>query len=577
MKTKCIVIFMLICLMLCINTFAETVVMDSDRVIKVEGKTNGSGKTVNILVLSPGATPETAETDASLRQYVGEVVSDENGNYKKLIKLNTASLDISGEFLVYIGGDSFASPSVHRVYIATANEKIESAILVATCSEQDIPANLVEKKLALALDIDIINSIDFVPLAKKLKVSLLNNPIQFDEDNLTSVANFNSLNELQLRIKEFALIECYNQGKQEVVFNDEAVIRYDEITKFSQMDNAHNINIYNLYSNKLTQTGKNMVHNYLMNKSVSSTLELKRLFADAVMFYGIKYNIDGGFGHVSNYINADNLMFAGNVTEENIGMPTYLNMTEKSTVNLAISRNIDSFTIENYKAKIEEYAKKESNVDNGGYTPSNGNSDNGKTTKIIISPNATAPIADNAKPEETVFEDLQDSLWAKDAILFLNKMGVINGVENKKFSPSEGLTREQAAKIICLAFNIDVNLASVNFSDVEDDKWYANYIRGAAKAGIINGISGDVFGIGQMITRQDLAVMLYRALGKVQISGELKFSDAEKIDSYAKDAVNYLNSIGLISGYDDNSFKPNNIITRAEAAKLFYAVMNKGE
>jgi hypothetical protein len=109
------------------------------------------------------------------------------------------------------------------------------------------------------------------------------------------------------------------------------------------------------------------------------------------------------------------------------------------------------------------------------------------------------------------------------------------------------------------------------FADVKAGDWFYPYVNAAAKYGIVNGVGEGVFGTGQNVTRQDIAVMLYNIASKKGITAETdenKFSDAESISDYAVDAVKMLNALKVINGYEDLSFKPLNFVTRAEAAKL---------
>ena len=98
-------------------------------------------------------------------------------------------------------------------------------------------------------------------------------------------------------------------------------------------------------------------------------------------------------------------------------------------------------------------------------------------------------------------------------------------------------------------------------------------------AGVVNGISDDMFGIGQNITRQDMCVMLYR-IGKY-VGGYFddtteateKFGDDSEISDYASEAVYALKAREIINGVDEYNFAPLNTATRAEAAKMIYGMI----
>ena len=171
----------------------------------------------------------------------------------------------------------------------------------------------------------------------------------------------------------------------------------------------------------------------------------------------------------------------------------------------------------------------------------------------------------------TYFTDLDQYDWAKDAITNLYDMGIINGRGNGLFVPGDYVTREEFAKLIVLCADLQRASGKTGFEDVPEDAWYAEYVGSLVSSGVTNGIDDKHFGVGQPITRQDMAVMIFRALNGG--SGEYKeteFSDREDISEYASNAVNFMSENGYITGYEDGSFKPLNSITRAETAVVLY-------
>ncbi|MGN1059882.1 MAG: S-layer homology domain-containing protein, partial [Clostridia bacterium] len=173
---------------------------------------------------------------------------------------------------------------------------------------------------------------------------------------------------------------------------------------------------------------------------------------------------------------------------------------------------------------------------------------------------------------EQEFTDIANYAWAKDSIELLSKRNILAGYENGTFNPEGLLTREQAVKLLILTLNIPTDENKNGFKDCEYGSWYYPYITSAKSSNLISGISGIEFGIGQHVTRQDLAVMIYRALNReeIEISGETRsFADDDMIFGYAKDAVSALSAMGLITGYDNGSFGPAGNATRAEAAVIF--------
>lgn len=174
------------------------------------------------------------------------------------------------------------------------------------------------------------------------------------------------------------------------------------------------------------------------------------------------------------------------------------------------------------------------------------------------------------------FDDIADISWAADAITQLSYRGVLNGKSERLFMPNDNVTREEFAKIITVAFKLNLVNTECPFGDVDENDWAYPYIRSAYKAGIIKGVSDTEFGYGQNITREDLCVMINRMLtvGELtlpQVDGGV-FGDDGEISDYAKESVYYLERAGIILG-DGTNFNPKASATRAEAAKIVYLAL----
>ncbi len=174
------------------------------------------------------------------------------------------------------------------------------------------------------------------------------------------------------------------------------------------------------------------------------------------------------------------------------------------------------------------------------------------------------------------FDDIADIPWAADAITQLSYRGVLNGKSERLFMPNDNVTREEFAKIITVAFKLNLVNTECPFGDVDENNWAYPYIRSAYKAGIIKGVSDTEFGYGQNITREDLCVMINRMLtvGELtlpQVDGGV-FGDDGEISDYAKESVYYLERAGIILG-DGTNFNPKASATRAEAAKIVYLAL----
>lgn len=190
---------------------------------------------------------------------------------------------------------------------------------------------------------------------------------------------------------------------------------------------------------------------------------------------------------------------------------------------------------------------------------------------------------DKSKPKrdetKNSFSDIDAAPWAEQYITALSEKGVINGVGDGKFDPLGTVTREAFLKMLISGFDIKGGGVEAVFEDVDNKEWYAPYINSAVSIGITNGISDSVFGIGEPVTREQMAVMAVRMLeylGLEVSQKELSFTDSDKISEYAKPLVSVAYGTGIISGMPDGSFAPQSHLNRAQAAKVIYEIMKVG-
>lgn len=183
----------------------------------------------------------------------------------------------------------------------------------------------------------------------------------------------------------------------------------------------------------------------------------------------------------------------------------------------------------------------------------------------------TPPVVIEPVVESKGFKDVSENDWYYDAVYELYDRGIISGKSEETFAPDDSITREEIVKMLAVMENLTLTDSNAVFADVKAGDWFYPYVNAAAKCGIVNGIGEGVFGTGQNVTRQDIAVMLYniaKAKGVTTEATEITFADADVISDYAKDAVLMLSELKVINGYEDLSFRPQNFVTRAEAAKL---------
>gem|GEM_PF-1561111 len=166
------------------------------------------------------------------------------------------------------------------------------------------------------------------------------------------------------------------------------------------------------------------------------------------------------------------------------------------------------------------------------------------------------------------------SHWAKDDIEFVSGQGIIAGYSDNTFRPDRNVTRAEYIAMINRTFKLSF-ASPISFSDVKSGDWYAADIGKALAAGYISGYSDGTIRPQKGITRQEAACMIARILA-INSGGQQaivnKYSDQKSIGSWSRDAVAAVVSRGYMAGYPDNSFRPNSLIKRAEAAVVMRAV-----
>lgn len=197
------------------------------------------------------------------------------------------------------------------------------------------------------------------------------------------------------------------------------------------------------------------------------------------------------------------------------------------------------------------------------------------TISAPSNPLATVPVVNNNR----TFGDIDDVAWAKTAILAMAEKGIISGDEKGNFNPNDFVKREEFVKMLVVAAGMHKEDAKCTLDDVTDGAWYSSYVASAYNSKMVYGISEKNFGVGANITRQDMAVMCYRAAQNSGLISKVRdgaqFADAENISDYAKDAVNALYEAGAVNGIGDGLFSPAGTATRAQAAVIIYNLFVK--
>ncbi len=217
-------------------------------------------------------------------------------------------------------------------------------------------------------------------------------------------------------------------------------------------------------------------------------------------------------------------------------------------------------------------------------TDDDGDDDGGGGGSVGFEPKPPISVGSGLFPKpdasgEGYFNDLAGYEWAVEAIHNLADKKVINGKGDKLFAPADNVTRAEFVKILIGALGISAEDKGINFSDIPKSHWAYEFVKIAASAGIVNGVSDGVYGADALISREDMAVMCYRALeyaeGDLTTNKTVTFEDAGAISEYAETAVDALSGMGIINGKGNGVFDPKNVATRAEAAKVIYSLLGR--
>lgn len=177
------------------------------------------------------------------------------------------------------------------------------------------------------------------------------------------------------------------------------------------------------------------------------------------------------------------------------------------------------------------------------------------------------------------FKDLENHIWAKEAIETMAEEGIINGISEDEFDPSSNIKRGDFVVLIARLLELDGgDIQALPFEDVDGDKYYATSIAAVYEKGLINGRTETSFDPEGFISRQEMSVILGNIISgrsEVTIDRDLldRFADRIEISSWALDGVSIVVDHKIIEGSiegNETLFKPEDNATRAEAALMLY-------
>ena len=176
-----------------------------------------------------------------------------------------------------------------------------------------------------------------------------------------------------------------------------------------------------------------------------------------------------------------------------------------------------------------------------------------------------------AAVEDTGFSDVAADAWYADAVTYVRDNGLMSGTSDTTFTPGGTMTR---GMLVTTLYRMAGSPSLENedlgypFADVPGDAWYADGVYWARLAGVVGGYSEDQFGPDDPVTREQIAAILWRYAGSPAAESGTDFADEGSISAYAAQAVDWARTNGIVNGVEGNRFLPQSSATRAQVATI---------
>lgn len=216
-------------------------------------------------------------------------------------------------------------------------------------------------------------------------------------------------------------------------------------------------------------------------------------------------------------------------------------------------------------------------------TKSNGDTvkvtDKGNGVYTFTMPNSKVSVDVTFAPEgqwTNPFVDVAEDAWYYDAVKYVNENGLMAGTSANTFAPDRTTTRGMIVTILYRmegSPDIEDEIWGYPFKDVDANAYYATAVYWARMNGIVAGYSDELFGPDDIITREQMATILYRyaqykgydTTAKADLS---RYTDAAQVGSYAVNAIRWANAEGLVNGTSATTLTPKGSATRAQVAVI---------
>ncbi len=524
--------------------------IDTEGNVVIRGASNVKNDVVTLIVLPPDVDykPGTL-TDMSTIDYITEI----NANNQSAFEVKYKTDGKFGKYTVVALASSWDGiKTCEATYISDSliSDIIKALQNAATYTES---ANIIRENLSTLKAL--------APLFEKA----VQNNIPIDEiakvvyEDKAEITDSNTL----VRVMEKASgIAALNTAKNAENMK-RALADYKKIIGFEKL------NSYSTYnSSALSDNDRNAILASFAGNNFIKLSDWHKMMEEVIILSAIEKS---SYTNVMEVINTNN-------DKLNIDLSEYNSLS--SNQQIIAKKQFAGKRYNSYQAVKDAFDKavkdtKTSNNNNasgasgGSGSSGRGNGSGGSGTSVNYVPDANV--------QTHTFNDLGSVPWAEKSIAELYKLGVVSGKSESEFVPQDNVTREEFLKMLLSAFNVSSEGENV-FEDVDPNAWYYKYVISGYTLDIISGESETVFGVGNKITREQMAAMSYRLLKSLKYElpadATSKFNDSDNISSYAVKPVGVLSQLNILNGVGDNNFAPKDFATRAEAAVVIYKLYN---
>ncbi|WP_221567011.1 S-layer homology domain-containing protein [Alkalihalobacillus sp. TS-13] len=172
------------------------------------------------------------------------------------------------------------------------------------------------------------------------------------------------------------------------------------------------------------------------------------------------------------------------------------------------------------------------------------------------------------------YHDVPNDYWAYDSITYLSKKDIITGYDQSLFKPTNSITRAEVATMLAKAFDLTIKDGKSKALDVPENHWAKGAINASLDAGYFQGYPDNTFRPNEEITRSEIASLFSDAFNLAKVGSATDFKDVPE-SHWAYNPIQNVSTNGIAAGYTDNTYRPKNNATRSEFSVFLHRAMNR--